>query len=129
MLRKHVLAGISTWETWPSSWNNGVTFAVGEKGSAGSSWFLENFIYERTSGCDGEPWKECGERRKSRDQDLKASCGFVGEPFARSWVMRFWTLGRDFMVDSGGKRYSGIGSKETEGSWNISRTSLIVNAA
>lgn len=129
MLRKQMLVGISVWATWPSSWNKGVTFEVGEKGSAGSSWFLENFMYERTSGRDGELWKECGERRKSRDQDLEASSGFVRDPFARSWVKRFWALGRDLMVISGGKRCSGIGSNDTEGSWRISRTSLIVNAA
>ncbi len=69
---------------------------------------------------------ECGERRKSRDQDLEA-LGGEGEPFFRSSRRRLWGRGRD--LRSGGKRDAGIGLKDVFGSWNISRISFIVNAA
>lgn len=82
--------------------------------------------------CERASWdqcRECGERRKSRDHDLRASCGFVDDPLARSCIIRFFARGRDAITDSDGRRDLGIGSKETEGSWSNSLISLIVNAA
>ena len=90
---------------------------------------------ERTVGlkemCDnlsasvGEKCRACGERRKSRDQDFGDVAGDE-DPFFRSSRIRL--CGRGRALRSGGNRWSGIGRKETSGSWRSSRTSLIVNA-
>lgn len=60
---------------------------------------------------------------------MRDSCGLLRDPLARSCVIRFFARGRDAITDSDGRRDLGIGSKETDGSWSSSLTSLIVNAA
>lgn len=44
-------------------------------------------------------------------------------------MRRFWARGRDETMSFEGKKSLGIGSKETDGSWRSSRTSLIVKDA
>ncbi len=96
---------------------------VGEVGLA--SWVRMNSMAVSCLGSESEKWRECGERRKSRDQDLGA-LGEVEEPFLRSSRMRFW--GRGSLERSEGKRESGTGLNETSGSCSISRISFMVNA-
>ena len=80
--------------------------------------------------------KERGERKKLRDQDLFES-GFVLEEagvekgledaWLRSWTRRFCARGS--LLGSGGRRAGERGSKETEGRFRSSRTSLMVKEA
>lgn len=77
----------------------------------------------------GDQWRESGERRKSKDQDLEDVWGSLAEPLASSCINRFCARGSALMTESGGKTSFAIGSKETEGSWRSSRTSFIVKEA
>src|SRR5271168_3046698 len=74
----------------------------------------------------GEDDRDCGERRKSNDQDFWAP-GPQAEPFWRSCIIRF--CGRGSEDTSGGKSSAGIGLKCVFGNCINSRASLIVNAA
>jgi hypothetical protein len=64
----------------------------------------------------GDQWRDSGERRKSRDQDLGDVLGSFAEPLASSCMRRFCARGRALMTESGGKTSFAIGSKETDGS-------------
>jgi len=68
-----------------------------------------------------------GERRKSKDQDFRASAGLTNESLVRSCANRFGVRGSLEM--SGGKSSRSIGSNDTEGRLRSSRASLIVKAA
>ena len=116
MLRKHALAGMSRRVSEPSPVNKGETLADGENWSDWSSWVREKVTCESAPWLFGDRWRECGDRRKSRDQYFCAWSGLVEEPFARSCIIRFFALGSAAIADSDGRRDLGMGLKETDGS-------------